>query len=180
MMVDEEYLNLFDKFTKLPTKVCIKCKKNKPVTEYYIRSHKRHDLRTTGTMKTFPKSDWQSRCKTCDKEYLQKYSKEKPFQRRWTLVKSRATRKQLPFNLTVEYLESIWTKKCPVLGLELDINGGKTRNNSAQIDCLVPDKGYVKGNVSWLSARANRLKSNGTAKEHMQISQWMLGQSDDS
>ena len=172
MMVDEEYLNLFNKLAKLPAKVCTKCKKNKLITEYY----KRRRVRSDDTIGTYHNS----KCKTCEKEREQEYKKEKPFSRRCVDVKRQATKKKVPFNLTAEYLESIWTKKCPVLGLELDINSGKTQDNSAQIDRLVPAKGYVKGNVSWLSFRANRLKSNATAKEHMQIAQWVLGQLNDS
>lgn len=163
MMVDEEYLNLFD---KPKTKACSKCKEDKLLTEFWRDNRLSHGL--------------QAECKACMKKRDLKFRKEKPFDRRCVSIKRHATKKKVPFNLTAEYLESIWTKKCPILGLELDINSGKTRKNSAQIDRLVPDKGYVKGNVSWLSFRANQLKSNGTAKEHMQIAQWMLGQSDDS
>ena len=171
MMVDEEYLNLFnalDKFTKLPTKVCTKCKKNKLITEYYKKGDRRYSpLRR------------KAECKTCVRESQQKYKKEKPFNMRHSRIKNRARINKLPFNITVEYLESIWTDACPILGLKLDLLATKHADNAAQLDRIVPDKGYVKGNVSWLSARANRLKDDATAKEHMKIAQWMLGQLND-
>ena len=162
MTVDEEYPNLFD---KPETKACSKCKEDKLLTEY------RPDPRLSNGL--------QAECIACYRKRDLKFRKEKPFDRRCVSVKRQATKKKIPFNLTAEYLESIWTKKCPVLGLELDINSGKTKDNSAQMDRLVPDKGYVKGNVSWLSFRANRLKSNATALEHIKIGLWMLGEFND-
>ena len=170
MMVDEEYLNLFvklDKLTKLPAKVCGKCKKNKPLTEYHKDSG-----RPDGT---------DSRCAACRKESVAKNKKEKPFHIRCMRVKHKATSKQIPFNLTEEYLKSIWTDTCPILGVKLDLFAtNQYADNAAQVDRIVPDKGYVKGNVGWVSARANRLKDDATAKEHMKIAQWMLGQLNDS
>jgi len=172
MMVDEEYLNLFDKLdklTKLPAKVCTQCKKNKLITEYYKKGDRRYSpLRR------------KAECKTCVKERQQKHKKEKPFNMRHSRIKNRARINKLPFNITVEYLESIWTDACPILGLKLDLLATKDADNAAQLDRIVPDKGYVIGNVSWLSARANRLKDDATPKEHMQIAQWMLGQLNDS
>ena len=176
MMVDEEYLNLFhalDKLTKLSAKVCTKCKKNKLITEYYERRRVRSD----DTIRTYRNSE----CRTCQRKREQKYNQENPFHSRNIIVKGRATKKQLPFNLTEEYLKSIWTGTCPILGVKLDLLAiNRYADNAAQVDRIVPDKGYVKGNVGWISARANRLKSNATAKEHMQIAQWMLGQLNDS
>jgi len=176
MMVDEEYLNLFhalDKLAKIPTKVCTKCKKNKLITEYY----KRRWVRSDGTIRKNRKAE----CTACQRKREQKHNKENFFHYRNKLIKGRATRKQLPFNLTEEYLKSIWTDTCPILGVKLDLLAiNQYADNAAQVDRIVPDKGYVKGNVSWLSARANRLKNDATALEHIKIAQWMLGQSDDS
>jgi hypothetical protein len=166
MMVDEEYLNLFD---KPETKVCTQCKKSKLLTEFY------KDNRSAKQGNRL----FRNQCKTCYKKRDLNYRERKPFNQRCVDIKRHAIKKKLPFNLTVEYLESVWTEKCPVLGIELDIFNGKTGDNSAQMDRLVPDKGYVKGNVSWLSFRANRLKSNATALEHIKIGLWMLGEFND-
>ena len=163
MMVDEEYLNLFD---KLETKVCGTCKKNKLLTEF----HK--DCTRFDGIDPY--------CTVCRKEIRIKYKKEKPFHYRCDTVRSKTSTGKLPFNLTGEYLESIWTDTCPILGVELDLFAyNKNADNAAQVDRIVPDKGYVKGNVGWLSFRANRLKGDATAKEHMKIAQWMLGQLND-
>ena len=38
---------------------------------------------------------------------------------------------------------------------------------------LIPDKGYVKGNVHWISRRANRIKSDATVEELEKIISYM-------
>lgn len=49
------------------------------------------------------------------------------------------------------------------------------KNNyfSAHLDRLDPNKGYVIGNVSWISGRANRIKYNATVEELRAIADWM-------
>ena len=63
---------------------------------------------------------------------------------------------------------------CPVLGVEISITE-KDRSDefAAELDRFEPDKGYVKGNVTFLSRRANRLKNNVTAVELKQLLTWM-------
>jgi len=41
------------------------------------------------------------------------------------------------------------------------------------IDRLIPELGYVKGNVTWMSRRANQLKNNGSLRELRKIVEWM-------
>ena len=93
-------------------------------------------------------------------------------------AKKRATAKGLEFNLDVEFLRSIAPDNCPVFGFELDWNGwgtgeGKAKENSPSLDKIDPNKGYIKGNVMWLSWKANRLKSNVTHKDLMILAKWL-------
>lgn len=39
------------------------------------------------------------------------------------------------------------------------------QNDSPTIDKIIPNLGYVKGNVWVISAKANRMKSNATVEE---------------
>ena len=41
------------------------------------------------------------------------------------------------------------------------------------LDRLVPDKGYVPGNVIWISLRANQIKSDGTSEEIFRVAEWL-------
>ena len=81
-------------------------------------------------------------------------------------VKSRAKLKGIPFNMTVEDITI--PKVCPILGIELTFNYGKGsghHDDSPSVDRIYPDRGYVKGNVRIISARANLLKNNATPQE---------------
>lgn len=98
-------------------------------------------------------------------------------------LKRQSSAKNLPFNLTPEYLLDIFPKdeKCPVLGIKL-IWGDKTktfrgpRMNSPSLDKLVPDLGYVKGNVNWMSMRANYIKQDASPEELLKVANWLKKQ----
>lgn len=83
----------------------------------------------------------------------------------------------IPWDLDEECLKSIWVDVCPVLGFPL-INGshliGNDRpDNLAELDRLIPAKGYIKGNVHWISRRANRIKSDASVEELEKIIAYM-------
>lgn len=46
---------------------------------------------------------------------------------------------------------------CPVFGFEMTWGGDS--NTSPSLDKIVPAKGYVRGNVVWVSQYANMLKT---------------------
>ena len=78
-------------------------------------------------------------------------------------AKARAAKRGIPFN--IDESDIIVPDVCPVLGIPL--KGGKIGGgpNSPSIDRTDSDKGYVKGNVTIMSNRANTLKNNGTIEE---------------
>lgn len=83
-------------------------------------------------------------------------------------AKNRAKASGVPFDITRDYLISIFPadNRCPVLGIELQWGGGYTsRDNSPSLDRHIPSLGYVPGNLTWISNRANTLKRNGTIEE---------------
>jgi len=93
-------------------------------------------------------------------------------------ARGRAKRDSLPFDITYEYLESIATDECPVYGIVFEwgtsnLGRGKTKENCPTLDRIVPDKGYVKGNVAFISYKANRIKDNGTMQDHYAIADWI-------
>jgi hypothetical protein len=49
---------------------------------------------------------------------------------------------------------------------------------AAELDRFVPEKGYVKGNVHWLSRKANRLKNNSSVEILEKLLEWMKNVSD--
>ena len=89
----------------------------------------------------------------------------------WGSSKERATRKKLPFNLTLDDIQV--PKTCPVLGISLRPGAGKTAPDSPSLDRIIPEVGYVKGNVRVISSRANTLKSDATLDEIRKIVEYM-------
>ena len=90
-------------------------------------------------------------------------------------------RKGLEFDLTYEYLESIATTHCPIFGIEFEwgtsnMGKGKTKPNCPSLDRIVPELGYVQGNVAFISHKANRIKDNGTMQDHYDIADWIWEQ----
>jgi hypothetical protein len=83
-------------------------------------------------------------------------------------AKQRAKHRGIPFDLTLEYLAGILPPVCPVLGIKLRIHyrqGHGPRDSSPSLDCVIPHRGYVPGNVKWVSSRANRIKSDASVPE---------------
>lgn len=74
---------------------------------------------------------------------------------------------------TVEFGDLVFPTHCPILGLELDYFNDTRTENSVTFDRVDPSKGYIKGNVVIISWRANRIKNDGTAEEHIKIANFM-------
>lgn len=83
-------------------------------------------------------------------------------------AKLRAQKKNLPFDLSIE--DIVIPEICPVLGIEIKRSEtGIVSPNSASIDRIIPEKGYVRGNIRIISYRANMLKNNATFDEIVKI-----------
>ena len=78
----------------------------------------------------------------------------------------------MPFNLDIE--DCIAPKKCPILGITLK-RSTKLQgplDDSPSLDKIIPEKGYVKGNVIVISQLANRIKNDGTFEEINKVADW--------
>lgn len=90
--------------------------------------------------------------------------RENPALELWRLAKIRARYKGLAFDIDVSDLAV--PEVCPVLGIRLEWGCSKRQlDSSPTVDRVIPELGYVKGNVRVISWRANRIKSDATAKE---------------
>jgi len=67
--------------------------------------------------------------------------------------------------ITLEYIKSLVTTNCPILGVQLQYGGGDQCDNSATIDAIIHHKGHVKGNLKIISKKANTIKNNSTSEE---------------
>lgn len=81
-------------------------------------------------------------------------------------AKDRAKKKNIPFNIDIE--DIIIPERCPVFGFEFEI-GTKDKQKSPSLDRIIPEKGYVKGNIIVVSLKANTMKNNATLNEIKQL-----------
>ena len=82
-------------------------------------------------------------------------------------ARRRAKKYGIPFDIKIS--DVIVPEFCPVLGIKLKPSKDSLDDFSPTLDKIVPELGYVKGNVCVISNRANRIKSDGTIKEHEKI-----------
>lgn len=87
----------------------------------------------------------------------------------------RAKASNVPFDIDLEYLESIATTHCPVFKQEFrwGRHHGKYTDFTPSLDRIVPELGYIKGNIVFISVLANRIKNNATEKELYAVADWL-------
>lgn len=123
-------------------------------------------------------------CKKCKLKYDRKYISNNPQRRLITRLlsqtKVRHTERGFKdeYDLDKEFLETLVTERCCILGIKLVYysKSGKKESNSASLDRIDNSKGYIKGNVRFISWRANSLKSDATIEELEKILAYMKEQ----
>jgi hypothetical protein len=94
--------------------------------------------------------------------------KENPAKYLLKNAKKRAKYKNLPFNITIE--DIVIPDVCPVLGIPIKLgNSLEERNSSPSLDRIIPELGYVKGNIKIISFKANSLKKDGSVEDFEKI-----------
>ena len=78
-------------------------------------------------------------------------------------AKSRAKKNNLPFNIELD--DIVIPERCPLLGIKIESTEVRNSPNNPSLDKIIPEKGYIKGNVWVISNRANTLKNDATIKE---------------
>ena len=88
-----------------------------------------------------------------------------------SLAKKRARDRGVPCDLSLSFVEKLIaeTKVCPYLGIPIKSNKGKLSWNSATLDRVSPELGYVESNVMLISHRANTIKNDATPDEVMLV-----------
>ena len=119
-------------------------------------------------------------CRSCSREKARRSMRKNssssrenyhknPHKKIFMNLKSRATAKNIPFNLDIS--DIVIPVICPVLNIPI-IPFSKS-DNSPSVDRLIPALGYVKGNINIISNRANRIKSDATLEEIEAIVNWL-------
>lgn len=115
-----------------------------------------------------------------EQEVAQRYKREgRGYFSSWAhSIKVRAREKNVPCDIDADWLIDNLPTHCPVLGIELKRRS--TRNDdsasSPTVDRLIPSLGYVRGNVTIISRRANNIKSDASADEIERVAAWVRSQ----
>jgi len=86
--------------------------------------------------------------------------------------KTRAKKLGVPFNLEVEDLMDV-PDYCPILGIKLNKDKVFAKDHSISLDRIIPELGYVKGNVQFISFLANRMKNNASFSQLLKFADWI-------
>lgn len=136
-------------------RVCLTCKRILHYNQYRIHNekYKSHGWPDTKNKRRL------SRCKLCEGNHQKNKRNERPAKRLFLLAKRRAKKDNLPFNITIDYIELIWPKdnKCPISGRVFK-SGIDNKWDLPTLDKVIRKKGYVKGNVAIISFLINAIK----------------------
>jgi len=193
----------------MTSKICTKCKIEKPLDQYFndkrvkkdgkqarcktctmaknqeYRQEHKEERREHEQWRRANDPEWQEKVAIRSKRYYDKMKEENgerfiqykertkegleilrtrhPGYFMWAGARVRASEKNIPFNLDLE--DIIITKYCPILGIEMIQNEGRSEFNSMTLDKIIPELGYVKGNVRVISRMANTMKSDASPEE---------------
>lgn len=138
-------------------KRCKKCKELKPLEDFHVK-------------KVAPDGR-RSRCKSCTNDDILQWRIDNPMNLTLNNARARARNKGLPFELTLEDLGE-YPKTCPLLGIPMYrepavANQGcrGSTPHAPSLDRIIPELGYVKGNVWFISQKANTIKQDATLAE---------------
>lgn len=180
----------------MKTKKCNKCGQTKPINDFYKCKSNDDGLQYRCKSCVLENSKkWRNNNRDTIKQYyinnkdhmkqnmMMRYRQlktDEPWVIMYKAIKQRAKSKKMDFDLTPEYIKSIWSDTCPVLGIPLYsaiFESGQSREkckakpmkNSPTMDRIDSNKGYIQGNVCIMSYRANMIKNCGTLEEHRKI-----------
>lgn len=106
---------------------------------------------------------WRERNKDKVSDYRDKWLKENPSYDMYHNAKRRAKEYGIPFDITYKDIEI--PEVCPILKIPMVRGVGKSSEFSPSLDRIIPELGYVKGNIAVISSRANRLKNDSSIEE---------------
>ena len=90
----------------------------------------------------------------------------------WSHIKYSAKHRDLEFNITIEYIWDLFiqqNKKCKLSGLNIELYSDRKIKNTASLDRIDSNKGYIKGNVQWVHKRVNRMKMELDQTEFIEL-----------
>ena len=94
--------------------------------------------------------------------------------------RNRAKKRKLDFNISTKYLSTLLhdcNYTCPVFKTKFIINSKeKNKLYKPSLDRIDNTKGYIEGNVAWISWKANTMKSDATREELKMFAEWIVNE----
>jgi hypothetical protein len=138
-------------------------KARKRSKERYERLKNDPDFKSKRNIKN---AGWREENREAFREMQRKWEGENPFYYFLNNARKRAKDQGVPYDLKIADLRDLdMPEKCPYLGIPIRVGGPGGTENSPSLDKIIPSLGYVKGNVEFISSRANRLKNDATLEE---------------
>ena len=127
------------------TKICSKCKIEQPIKNF--------------AKDNLTKTKIRSQCTQCRGKYRQLKHNINPVKQMFYDAQLRAKKKNLPFDITLKWLEQKYTGYCELTGIEFQFANKGKNPNSPSIDRIDSSKGYTKDNVRLIIWRLNEAMS---------------------
>lgn len=87
-------------------------------------------------------------------------------------AQNRANIKGIPLSIRLE--DIIVPTHCPILGIPIFKSTGKPTSNSPSLDRIVPELGYVVGNIQVISYKANAMKNDASFEDLIKFAEWVF------
>jgi hypothetical protein len=140
------------------TRLCPRCNTEFPITEF--TSGRAHD----GALRAY--------CRPCTRDYSREWTKNNVARHMVEGARNRAVGRGVPFKLNETDIAI--PSMCPVYGVPLALPGDGPRTvYTATLDRLVPELGYVRGNVRVISWAANMDKRDLTLEKIDRIATYL-------
>jgi len=145
--------------------MCINCIIGEFMVQTYDNYYKEYYKKNKDRITAYRKKRYAEGGSVKEREYYYKNRDVKDsYTREWQMwngARTRAKEQGLPFDISPS--DIVIPEFCPILGIKLDRDRqDKTKQSSPSLDKVIPELGYVKGNIEVISYRANRMKSDLT------------------
>lgn len=137
--------------------------------EGWLVSDSHRECTKCGTV--FEKTSKMTLCKKCNSERVKSKTPEWKMHQR---AKQRC--KETGREFTIEVGDIAIPDECPILGIKLNMNSGKSGayRNSPSLDRIDNSRGYTKDNIQVISQLANAMKCHASNEELHKFAHWIL------
>lgn len=93
----------------------------------------------------------------------------------WNTARKRSERRGIPFSISPLDILAVFPRDwvCPVFGVKMEVAVGAPCGRSPSLDKIIPERGYVPGNIAVISFLANSMKQNATVGQVEMLADWM-------